>query len=280
MNLQYISENLKQQASIGLPILCFSITNNKLHITTKKVASRFFEHLTEQTKYIEFRVKHKISCSSDEILNGIEFYDYILEYFSSNSIISTDEFFNILNIDKLSDIANESFSNNWDVAFVTRNPIIRLLSGFVELSDSMMGGDSIDNTDIYNIVNSNVIQSQSNNTPFALKYFTIADSNEVLNYFSTKVDNIIITDEHTSNWNTFISYFLTKYKGKFHIIDIDNMNDMSQYGIEEETTSNKSVYLNWLEADTNRKHIIQFFHKLNYFLITDYTNYISITSTK
>ncbi len=58
MNLQYISDNLKQQSSIGLPILCFSITNNDLHITTKKVASRFFEHLNDNTKYIEFRVKH------------------------------------------------------------------------------------------------------------------------------------------------------------------------------------------------------------------------------
>ena len=276
MNIQYISDNLKQQSSIGLPILCFGITSNKLHITTKKVASRFFEHLTEQTKYIEFRVKHKISCSSDEISNGIEFYDYILEYFSSNSIISIDEFFNILNINKITDITNESFSNNWDVTFVTRDPIIRLLSGFVELIDSMLSNtDMIDNERVYEI-----IESYSIKTPFGLKYFTKADSNEVLNYFSTKRDDIIVSDEHTSNWNTFISYFLAKYNGKFHIIDIDNMNDMARYGIEEETTSNKNVYLNWLEADTNRKHIIQFFHKLNYFLITDYTNYISITSTK
>lgn len=277
MNLEFISNSLKQQASIGLPILCFSITNNMLSITTKKVASRFFEYLEPTTKYIEFRVKHRINCSDEEIETGIEFYDYILQYFESNSIINVSEFFEILNIQNIQNIVSESFSEKWNLVIVTRDPIIRLLSGFVELVDSMMGNtDTINDTTINDIINTHI----GNGNHFGLKYLTTDDANQILNYFSDKSYDIIINDEHTSNWNSFISYFLTKYKGKFKIVDIDDIDDMSGYGKDTASTSNKDIYLNWLNEYSNRTYILKFLSKLNHFLLTDYINYISLKSLK
>jgi len=277
MNLEFISNSLKQQASIGLPILCFSITNNMLSITTKKVASRFFEYLEPTTKYIEFRVKHRINCSDEEIETGIEFYDYILQYFESNSIINVSEFFEILNIQNIQDIVSESFSEKWNLVIVTRDPIIRLLSGFVELVDSMMGNvDTINDTTINDIINTHMGKGNH----FGLKYLTTDEANKILNYFSDKSYDIIINDEHTSNWNSFISYFLTKYKGKFKIVDIDDIDDMSGYGKNTASTSNKDIYLNWLNEYSNRTYILKFLSKLNHFLLTDYINYISLKSLK
>ena len=277
MNLEFISNSLKQQASIGLPILCFSITNNMLSITTKKVASRFFEYLEPTTKYIEFRVKHRINCSDEEIETGIEFYDYILQYFESNSIINVSEFFETLNIQNIQDIVSESFSEKWNLVIVTRDPIIRLLSGFVELVDSMMGSvDTINDTTINDIINTHI----GNGNQFGLKYLTTDSANKILNYFSDKSYDIIIKDEHTSNWNSFISYFLTKYKGKFKIVDIDDIDDMAGYGKDTASTSNKDIYLNWLNEYSNRTYILKFLSKLNHFLLTDYINYISLKSLK
>ena len=281
MNLEFISDNLKHQASIGLPILCFSITDNNLHITTKKVASRFFEHLKDTTTYIEFRVKNKFNCSNEEITNGIEFYDYILEYFESNSIITTEELFKLLDIKSITDITSESFSDKWNLIIVTRDPTIRLLSGFTELIDSMLIAEDIyDNKEIYDIILSYLNKTESTGEPFGLKYFTVDDANKIINYFSKTSYHIVLTDEHTSNWNTFISYFLTKYKGKFNVIDIDDINDMKIYGKDESDITNKHIYLNWLEGYSNRHHILDFLSKLNHFLVTDYINYLRIKSLK
>jgi hypothetical protein len=281
MNLEFISDNLKHQASIGLPILCFSITDNNLHITTKKVASRFFEHLKDTTTYIEFRVKNKFNCSDEEITNGIEFYDYILEYFESNSIITIEEFFKLLDIKTITDITSESFSDKWNFVIVTRDPTIRLLSGFTELIDSMLIAEDIyDNKEIYDIILSYLKKTESTGEPFGLKYFTVDEANKIINYFSKTSYHIVLTDEHTSNWNTFISYFLTKYKGKFKVIDIDDINDMKIYGKDESDTTNKHIYLNWLEGYSNRHHILDFLSKLNHFLVTDYINYLRIKSLK
>jgi hypothetical protein len=248
-----------------------------LSITTKKVASRFFEYLEPTTKYIEFRVKHRINCSDEEIETGIEFYDYILQYFESNSIINVSEFFEILNIQNIQDIVSESFSEKWNLVIVTRDPIIRLLSGFVELVDSMMGNvDTINDTTINDIINTHMGKGNH----FGLKYLTTDEANKILNYFSDKSYDIIINDEHTSNWNSFISYFLTKYKGKFKIVDIDDIDDMSGYGKNTASTSNKDIYLNWLNEYSNRTYILKFLSKLNHFLLTDYINYISLKSLK
>ncbi len=277
MNLEHISDKLKQQSSIGLPILCFSITDNNLHITTKKVASRFFEHLNDKTKYIEFRVKHRLSCSIDELESGLEFYDYILEYFDSNSIITTNQFLEILNIQNITDIANKEFSKKWNLFFVIRDPLIRLLSGFTELVDSMLIEDNFtDNKSICDIIN----QYSHKDELFGLKYFTTSEANQILNYFSKKIHNVITNDEHTSNWNTFITYLLSKVNGEFKIIDIDNPTDMRIYGKDESETTNKKVYLNWLNDESNNKHINDFFNTLDYFIISEYNNYLSLISQK
>jgi hypothetical protein len=278
MQLKDIYYNLESKSSIGLPIICFSITNNKLHITTKKCGSRFFEHLTNDTKYIEFRVKTKISCSPDDISNGIKFYDYIFDYFECNSILTIEEFFGLLKIQNITDITTNEFSNNWDVIFVTRDPIIRLLSGYAELVDSMLSDyTTIEDTTIYNIIDE---YAKLNNHQFSLKHFSKTDSNKVLNYFSNKVEKVIISDEHTSNWNTFIFYFLAKCKGNLSIIDIDDINDMNIYGNDDTGISNKNVYLNWLKEHSNDRYIINFFNTLNYFILPEYINYTYIKSLK
>jgi hypothetical protein len=281
MQLKDIYYNLESKSSIGLPIICFSITDNNLYITTKKVGSRFFEHLTDETKYIEFRVKTKISCSPDEISNGIKFYDYIFEYFECNSILTIEEFFGLLKIQNITDITTNEFSNNWHVIFATRDPIIRLLSGYTELIDSMLSDyTKIEDAMIYNTIDGYAKITKSNNHQFSLKYFSKNDSNKVLNYFSNKVEGVIISDEHTSNWNTFIFYVLAKCKGNLKIIDIDNINDMSIYGHDDTGISNKNVYLNWLEDHSNDRYIINFFNTLNYFILPEYINYTYIKSLK
>jgi hypothetical protein len=282
MDFEQLTYNIKQQSSIGLPIICFSITKNVLHITTKKGGSRFFEHLDDTTKYIEFKVKSKVNCTEYEINNGIEFYDYIFLYFESNSILTTNEFFKILGIENIVEITKQSFSNNWEVVIVTRDPIIRLLSGYVELVDSMLATyTSIKDLNIFSIIEAHTNKCELLGNPFVgLKGFSIEESNKILNYFSNKIEETLISDEHTSNWNSFIFYFLSKYKSKFIIVDIDNNTDMSNYGNLGTCISNKNIYLNWLNGESNQLYINKLFTKLNYFLVTEYTNYLNVISLK
>lgn len=282
MQFEQLIYNIKEQSSIGLPIICFSITKNTLHITTKKGGSRFFEHLNDNTKYIEFKIKNKINCSQYEINNSIEFYDYIFEYFESNSILTTDEFLKLLGINNIIEITENNFSNNWEVVIVTRDPIIRLLSGYVELVDSMLETYTIikDST-IFSIIEAHTNECQLLKTPFiGLKGLLTEDSNKILNYFSNNIEERLISDEHTSNWNSFIFYFLAKYKSKFTIVDIDNSNDMVKYGNRGTRISNKNIYSKWLQDQSNELYINKLFTKLRYLLITEYTNYIKVISLK
>jgi hypothetical protein len=281
MDIEYILSGLKKNASIGLPIICFSITKDKIYVTTKKIASRYFEHIDSETKFIEFRIKNRNLYNHIDTENDIQFYDYSFEYFKDNSNIKLDEFLDILNIDNIEDITTNKISKNWNWIFVTRNPIIRLLSGFVELVDSMLSEISmIDNTEVVDIISKYMYISNNNNTQFTIKKFNKIDSDTVLNYFSQNIYNRILEDEHTSSWNVFLYYFANKFNSKFSVIDIDDKSDMLQYNSLSMDTTNTNVYKNWLDNHLNQTHIINFFQKLNQIMVVEYTNYIRIKSLK
>ena len=281
MDLEYILSGLKKNSSIGLPIICFSITEETIYVTTKKIASRYFEHIHPKTKFIEFRVKNRNLYNHNDPNIDIPFYDYSFEYFKDNSNIKIDEFLDILNIDDIQDITTNKISKNWNWIFVTRNPIIRLLSGFVELVDSMLSETSmIDNIEVVDIISKYMYISNNNNTQFTIKKFNKIDSDTILNYFSQNIYNRILEDEHTSSWNVFLYYFVNKFNSKFSVIDIDDKSDMLQYNSLSMDTTNINVYKNWLDSHLNQTHIINFFQKLNQIMIVEYTNYIRIKSLK
>jgi hypothetical protein len=281
MDLEYILSCLKKNASIGLPIICFSITKDKLYVTTKKIASRYFEHIDSETKFIEFRIKNRNLYNHIDSVNDIQFYDYSFEYFKDNSNIKLNEFLDILNIDNIEDITTNKISKNWHWIFVTRNPIIRLLSGFVELVDSMLSDISvIDNNEVVDIISKYMDISKKNNTQFTIKKFNRIDSDIILNYFSENAYNRIIEDEHTSSWNVFLYYFVNKFNGKFLVIDIDDKSDMQEYHSLSMDTTNNSVYKNWLDNHLNQPYIINFFKNLNQIMVQEYTNYIRLKSLK
>lgn len=281
MDLEYILSDLKKSSSIGLPIICFSITKNKIYVTTKKIASRYFEHMDSETKFIEFRVKNRNLYNHIDSDMDIQFYDYSFEYFKDNSNIKIDEFLDILNIDNIEDITTNKISKNWNWIFVTRNPIIRLLSGFVELVDSMLSDISvINNNEVIDIITKYMDISKNNNTQFTIKKFNRIDSDIVLNYFSENIYNRIIEDEHTSSWNIFLYYFASKFNNKFSIIDIDDKSDMQEYFSLSLDTTNNSIYKNWLGNHLNQSYIINFFKNLNHIMVQEYTNYIRLKSLK
>jgi hypothetical protein len=281
MDLEYILSCLKKNASIGLPIICFSISKDKIYVTTKKIASRYFEHMDSETKFIEFRVKNRNLYNHIDTVNDIQFYDYSFEYFKDNSNIKIDEFLDILNIDNIEDITTNKISKNWHWIFVTRNPIIRLLSGFVELVDSMLSDISlIDNNEVVGIISKYMDISNNNNTQFTIKNFNRIDSDIILNYFSENIYNRIEEDEHTSAWNVFLYYFANKFNSRFSVIDIDDKYDMQEYHSLSINTTNNTVYKNWLDNHLNQSYIINFFQSLNQIMVSEYTNYIRLKSLK
>jgi hypothetical protein len=281
MDLEYILSELNKNSSIGLPIVCFSITKHKIYVTTKKIASRYFEHIDSETKFIEFRVKNRNLYNHIDTDNDIKFYDYSFEYFKDNSNIKIDEFLDILDIDDIQSITTNKISKNWHWVFVTRNPIIRLLSGFVELVDSMLSDIStINDNDVVDIISKYMDISKKNNTQFTIKKFNRIDSDIILNYFSENAYNRIIEDEHTSSWNVFLYYFVNKFNGKFLVIDIDDKSDMQEYHSLSMDTTNNSVYKNWLDNHLNQPYIINFFKNLNQIMVQEYTNYIRLKSLK
>ena len=78
----------------------------------------------------------------------------------------------ILDIDDIQSITTNKISKNWHWVFVTRNPIIRLLSGFVELVDSMLSDIStINDNDVVDIISKYMDISKKNNTQFTIKKF-------------------------------------------------------------------------------------------------------------
>lgn len=281
MDLEYILSGLKKNSSIGLPIICFSITKDKIYVTTKKIASRYFEHIDSETKFIEFRIKNRNLYNHIDTDNDIQFYDYSFEYFKDNSNIKFDEFLDTLGIDDIQSITTNKISKNWQWVFVTRNPIIRLLSGFVELTDSMLSDVSvIYNNEVIDIISKYMDISKSNETQFTIKQFNRIDSDKVLNYFSENIYSRIIEDEHTSSWNVFLYYFVSKFNSKFSIIDIDDKSDMEEYHPLSMDTTNNSIYKNWLDGHLNQSYIINFFKNVNHIMVQEYTNYIRLKSLK
>lgn len=284
MTSKELYSNLVLNIQNQLPIICFSITNNELHITTKKVGSRFFEYLTEDTKYIEFRIKHKSKCLPEELNNESHFLDLILFYFNDNSVLNLQEFFDILNINSFNDILTKEFSQRWKVTFIIRNPILRFLSGYVELVDSSLSSllestSSIDN-DVYSIIKKYDSIAKKNNSYYSIKDFSINESNLILNYFANTFDSSIMNDEHISNWNTIVYYLLEQMSEKPKILDLDNLEDMRLYGQDNTFVSNKSIYENWLSNDENKEHILNLFNKLNYFILPEYSFFQSLILIK
>lgn len=275
-NFDYIISHLEDKASMGLPIICFCITGNNIHITTKKIASRYFEYLDESTRYIEFKIYNNIIPNDLEIENRLKFYDYYFQFFENNSDLTVDEFFNKLGINSITDIFSARFLDNWDITLVTRNPIIRLLSGFTEIVDSIIGNEiSKENTEILKI-NLSEIEFKSFS---GIKNLSTPSLSLILNHFSKKLDYQISFDEHTSAWNTFLNFIILKSDGCLEVIDIDDINDMKRYPNTNSEISNKPTYIKWIEGG-NRTNILNFIKNLDYYLVSEYSNYLRIKTLK
>lgn len=273
---EYIISYLKENDSIGLPIICFSISGNSIFITTKKIASRYFEFFNESTRFIEFYVKNNTLEKNLNTENRLKFFDYDFHFFENNKDLSVDDFFNKLGINNITDIFSNRFLDNWEVNLITRDPIIRLLSGFTEIVDSLIGNQiNLENEEILK----RYISYDKLNNFSGIRNLPEESLSPILNDYSKKIYNQIVFDEHTSLWNTFLFYLISKSHSTPNIIDIDNDIHMKKYPNFNLDISNKSMYLKWLGGN-NRTQILNFIKKIEYPIINEYSNYLRIKALK
>jgi hypothetical protein len=186
---------------IELPMLCISKVNDKVLITTKKVASRYFDDLSrENEESIKNTVDIRLYNSSLEHLLPTHddrlFYNDLYFYVTEESGLDSDKFLKLFNAQNINDI----FSNR-EIIFINRNPKDRILTGFVEVVDSYVGSL------FYEMSSSFIIKNYYNlNNISDFKLINMDDDtlSKILNEYSQNVTSEIIDDYHLSCWNFFI----------------------------------------------------------------------------
>jgi hypothetical protein len=248
----FINETNQFNINSFLPTLCISLYGNNLIFTTKKIGSRFFEHISNdangidvnQEKYINVELSLVKPINSESIHTFNEF-NLNIKYESGYTI---DDFLNLIEVKNFKDIFTKSFTEKYNIIFVTRNPIKRLLTGFIEVVDSMFSRYNNDLFFKYLVERHYSIYFNHSDTPSIRNLIPLDKSNKILNEYVELFDNSFFEDEHISYWNTFV-YNTTKSTpiyDKITFLDLDNPNDMMQFGEFIDGESNTSIINNWI----------------------------------
>jgi len=130
-----LSELINDSLDMTLPIIQICRVGDKIIITTRKVASSSVG--SSGDRHIQFFVKD----NSNHTVEGYTFFDdWVLEYLPLNweGYMTFDEFCNMVGVDRIEDLFKHRTINGYTIELYIRNPIKRLLSGFVETVDTTM----------------------------------------------------------------------------------------------------------------------------------------------
>jgi hypothetical protein len=234
------------------PQLIICVLDNKLIFTTKKIASRYFETLSNNN-IIEFNVYNALNIPARKyniISKPIEIHNDIILELATHSKLNVDNFYNLLNITHLSDIFNNEFSQRYTLYYIVKDPFERLLSAMVENTDSTILAQLED------LNTRNIIEEKYGieyTFDFNLRKIPIEKSTNIVidNYIEVLRDSI--SDMHLSLWHTFLLK-LTNLDGigKVNIIKIEDLhtifhNEMA-YESDKKTISNATIYENVIET--------------------------------
>jgi hypothetical protein len=272
------------------PTVCISIFQNKLIFTTKKVGSRYFEDISairdesESTsndrRSIDFQLIFNSESSRsmpdyDDRLNFDKYYFKV----APHSLLSQDNFFDIVGIKKISDLFNESTQKNWEYIFIVRDPLKRTLTGFCEIADSYFA-----NSMLYsysrNIVQKHfqIVLGPSPNVSF--KDLPIEKVVEILNEYSGYIGTDLVRDEHTSAWCIFLRSFIIDHNlsKKIKIIDLEDKSAMSIFP-KLTQPSNKGYLKEWMDI-SNRFYVENLIKSIDFFLIPETEAYKELLQLK
>jgi len=256
---------LKSGKVLSYPWFCISKVDDMVVVTTKKIASRFFEAATlnehqiknynptiHKLKTIDYRVN---GLQNNFILNDINFTPIDN---SDNALkVSLDEFYEELKIKNISDIFSVDYAEANKIVFVTREPVYRFYTGFIEWVDSEFGK-----------INNGVELRNANSQE---------EINLVLNEYVRKVNHNIFSDSHMSLWNTFLINFLITNKIKHHvkIVDLNNPKHMQIFKKDYvfDQPSNKFYIDNWVSNPNNKKFIEELHDKFKFYFDLETDSY-------
>lgn len=274
------------QSMMSLPTFCLSIKGDTVYLTTKKIASRIVESLSD--KSINFRLSYKevdiIDGVEDELghENFIDDFQVYPIYTESGRYINKVEFYQILGINKFLDIFNKSFLEKWNLVIFVRNPKKRILSGYIEIVDSII--NTYINHDSHTIAKSIIIDYL--NLPINSKFFNLIISNKefsfkqlnddvvfkILNKSVYSIGSFIYNDEHTSQWMSIVEKLVYNIESKINFIDIDNKFQMKEFEFYE-STSNKNLYQKWIDEPNNKDFVDKFFNIVNPLIVGEVESY-------
>lgn len=234
------------------PQLIICVLDNKLIFTTKKIASRYFETLSNNN-IIEFNVYNALNIPERKyniIVNPIKLHNDIIVELATHSKLNVDNFYNLLNITHLSDIFNNEFTQNYDFYYIVKDPFERLLSAMVENTDSTILSQLED-------LNTRTIIEEKYGIEytfdFNLRKIPIEKSTNIVidNYIEVLRDSI--SDMHLSLWHMFLSKLINiDGIGKVNIIKIEDLHTIfhneAAYESDKKTISNAMIYENFIET--------------------------------
>ena len=234
------------------PQLIICVLDNKLIFTTKKIASRYFETLSNNN-IIEFNVYNSINIPARKyniIDNPIKLHNDIILELAPHSKLNVDNFYNLINITHLSDIFNNAFTQHYDFYYIVKDPLERLLSAMVENTDSTILAQLED------LNTRNIIEEKYGieyTFDFNLRRLPIEKSTNIVidNYIEVLREST--SDMHLSLWHTFLLK-LTNLDGigKVNIIKIEDLHTIFHneraYESDKKTISNATIYENVIET--------------------------------
>ena len=257
------------------PTLCISIVGKYLVFTTKKTGSRYFEDISSeiidvtQKNGINFFLS-KTEYNKDD--SDCNFSNYTFECIENHKLLNDQQFYDLLKIEKISDIFSDKVMKNFHYVFITRNPLDRLFTGFFEKIGSIIGVLEIDNNNnfLFNIIKNH----------FGITEYTDFNNlsqdkiNLVLNEFALSINYKLLNDEHLSLWNYFLIEFLhgTNLYNKVQIIDLNDSSKMNIF-INIPQPSNKPWLSKWLSDVNNKQYIDTMLLNLNPYMDLEIESY-------
>lgn len=260
------------------PQLIICVLDDKLVFTTKKIASRYFETLSNNN-IVEFKVYSGINISSeryDTINNPIKLHNDIILEVDTHSKLNIDNFYNLLNITHLSDIFNDEFMQQYDFYCVVKDPFERLLSAMVEITDSTFL-TQLQDLDLQSDIEKKYDIKYA--FDFNLRKLPLETSTKILvdNYIAVLLDST--SDMHLSLWNSFLLEFIpTNVMDKINIININKLHTIfhneSAYESDKKMVSNSNIYENFM--NTNESALSNIIKICGVYLSLEYKSYYKL----
>jgi len=225
-------------------------------ISTKKIKTRWVNSVSDKNIELSVLTDSTAPLSNPHLtyypIN--EKYGVILDDYYLGRIenaITVDELFSTLGISHMSELFTDVTPSGYEVVIYTRDPIIRLLSGYVQVLESEQ----------YQVSGRSMINDMS-----------LAEATETMNQY---VEDITLylnrdDDDHVSFWNLVIHSILSDKEKTPKIIDIDNNNDDPKV----EGVSHKSIYTHWLQSDSY--YVARFFELTSLFLNVELNSYYNV----